>query len=182
MSGEKRYFLDVKQSARGVAWEHRLDARGENLALGMAQSHGFPEIVARVLAGRGVSQDEAARFLAPSIRDLLPDPASLTDMELAAARIAEAVRRQERVAIFGDYDVDGAASSAMMKRFLAHYGVASEIYIPDRIFEGYGPNPEAMRELARRGAGLIVTVDCGPNSAASIDAANEAGADGVVLD
>ncbi|MDZ5698324.1 single-stranded-DNA-specific exonuclease RecJ [Chelativorans sp. M5D2P16] len=182
MSGERRHFLDVKQSARGVAWEHRLDARGENLALGMAQSHGFPEIVARVLAGRGVSQDEAARFLAPSIRDLLPDPASLTDMEAAAERIAEAARRQERVAIFGDYDVDGAASSAMMKRFLAHYGVASEIYIPDRIFEGYGPNPEAMRELARRGASLIVTVDCGTNSAAAVEAANEAGADVVVLD
>lgn len=183
MSGEQqRYFLDVRKSARGVAWHHRLDARGEYLALGMAQSHGIPEIVARVLAGRGVVQEDAGRFLAPSIRDLLPDPASLTDMEKAAGRIAEAVVRRERVAIFGDYDVDGAASSAMMKRFFAHYGVEAEIYIPDRIFEGYGPNPEAMQELARRGARLIVTVDCGTNSAAAIAAANEAGADVVVLD
>ncbi|WP_163272833.1 single-stranded-DNA-specific exonuclease RecJ [Chelativorans alearense] len=181
MSGERRYFLDVRKSARGVSWEHRLDARGENLALGMAQSHGMPEIVARVLAGRGVGLDEAASFLTPSIRDLLPDPASLTDMEKAAARIAEAARRRERVAIFGDYDVDGAASSAMMKRFLAHYGVEAEIYIPDRIFEGYGPNPSAMRELAGR-ARLIVTVDCGTNSAEAIAAAEEAGADVVVLD
>ncbi len=181
MTGDKRYFLDVRHSARGLAWEHRLDLRGENVALAMAQTHGIPEIVARVLAGRGVEMDEAKRFLDPTIRDLLPDPASLTDMEKAAERLARAVQRGEKVAIFGDYDVDGAVSSAMMKRFLAHYGIASEIYIPDRIFEGYGPNPEAMRELAGR-ASLIVTVDCGVNSAVAIAAATEAGADVVVLD
>ncbi|MCR4268879.1 single-stranded-DNA-specific exonuclease RecJ [Nitratireductor sp. ZSWI3] len=181
-TGDKRYFLDVRQSARGLAWEHRLDPRGENVALAIAQSHGIPEIVARVLAGRGVGQDDAERFLLPTIRDLLPDPATLTDMDKAAGRIADAVRRGEKVAVFGDYDVDGAASSAMMKRFLAHYGVEAEIYIPDRIFEGYGPNPAAMRELARRGASLIVTVDCGTNSAEAIEAANAAGADVVVLD
>ena len=182
MSSERRYFLGVKQSARGVSWEHRLDPRGENIALGIAQSHGVPEIVARVLAGRGVGLEEAARFLTPSIRDLLPDPARLTDMEKAARRIADAVIAREPVAIFGDYDVDGAVSSAILKRFLAHYGVAAEIYIPDRLFEGYGPNPEAMRELVRRGAKLIVTVDCGTNSAPSIAAANEMGGDVVVLD
>ncbi len=181
MTGDKRYFLDVRSSARGLAWEHRLDLRGENAALAMAQSHGIPEIVARVLAGRGVDMDDAKRFLDPTIRDLLPDPATLTDMDKAAERLAHAVRRGEKVAIFGDYDVDGAVSSAMMKRFLAHYGIDAEIYIPDRIFEGYGPNPDAMRDLAGRAA-LIVTVDCGVNSAAAIAAANEAGADVVVLD
>jgi single-stranded-DNA-specific exonuclease len=165
-----------------VSWEHRLDSRGENVALGIAQSHGVPEIVARVLAGRGVALEEAERFLTPSIRDLLPDPAGLTDMEKAARRIADAVHAGERVAIFGDYDVDGAVSSAILKRFLAHYGVTAEIYIPDRLFEGYGPNPDAMRELIRRGAKLIVTVDCGTNSAPSIAAANEMGAEVVVLD
>lgn len=151
-------------------------------ALAIAQGQGVPEIVARVLAGRGVDATEAARFLDPTIRDLLPDPARLTDMEKAASRIAEAVAAKEKVAIFGDYDVDGAASSALLKRFLAHYGVPSEIYIPDRIFEGYGPNPEAMRDLVSRGASLIVTVDCGTNSAVSIEAAMAAGADVVVLD
>ncbi|CAN0656182.1 single-stranded-DNA-specific exonuclease RecJ [Nitratireductor aquimarinus] len=181
MTGEKRYFLDVRHSARGLAWEHRLDLRGENAALAMAQTHGIPEIVARVLAGRGVDIDDAERFLDPTIRDLLPDPATLTDMDKAAERLAHAVRRGEKVAIFGDYDVDGAVSSAMMKRFLGHYGIDAEIYIPDRIFEGYGPNPDAMRDLAGR-ASLIVTVDCGVNSAAAIAAANEAGADVVVLD
>lgn len=179
---DKRYFLDVRRSASGLAWVHRLDLRQENTALAIAQGHGVPDIVARVLAGRGVAQDDAERFLDPTIRDLLPNPRTFTDMDKAAGRIADAVLRGERVAIFGDYDVDGAASSALMQRFLTHYSVETEIYIPDRIFEGYGPNPDAMRELVGRGAKLIVTVDCGTNSAASIDAANEAGADVVVLD
>jgi single-stranded-DNA-specific exonuclease len=179
---DKRLFLDVRRSATGIFWEHRLSDRQDMIALAIAQGHGVPDIVARVLAGRGVQAADAARFLDPTIRDLLPDPASLTDMEQAASRIADAVTRKEKVAIFGDYDVDGAASSALLKRFLAHFGVESEIYIPDRIFEGYGPNPDAMRELVARGASLIVTVDCGTNSAASIDAAKEAGADVVVID
>src|SRR5690606_19400000 len=115
-------------------------------------------------------------------KDLLPNPASLTDMDRAAERIAAAIRNREKVAIFGDYDVDGAASSALLKRFLDFYEIESEIYIPDRIFEGYGPNPDAMRELVSRGASLIVTVDCGTNSAPSVDAALQAGAEVVVLD
>ncbi|ESX23212.1 MULTISPECIES: single-stranded-DNA-specific exonuclease RecJ [unclassified Mesorhizobium] len=182
MTGDKRFFLDVRQSATGVSWEHRLSERQDMTALAIAQGHGVPDIVARVLAGRGVTADQAERFLDPTIRNLLPDPASLTDMGKAATRIAEAVMAKEKVAIFGDYDVDGAASSALLKRFLTHFLVPSEIYIPDRIFEGYGPNPEAMRELVSRGATLIVTVDCGTNSAVSIDAAKAAGADVVVLD
>ncbi len=151
-------------------------------ALAIAQGHGVPDIVARVLAGRGVSAEQTESFLDPTIRELLPNPASLTDMEKAAARLADAIVAGEKVAIFGDYDVDGAASSSLIKRFLTHFSVPSEIYIPDRIFEGYGPNPEAMRELISRGAKLIVTVDCGTNSATSIEAAREAGADVVVLD
>jgi len=182
MTGDRRLFLDVRQSASGVSWEHRLTERQDMTALAIAQGHGVPDIVARVLAGRGVTAEQTARFLDPTIRELLPDPASLTDMEKAAARLADAVLAREKVAIFGDYDVDGAASSALLKRFLTHYSVPSEIYIPDRIFEGYGPNPDAMRELVSRGARLIVTVDCGTNSAASVDAAKEAGADVVVLD
>jgi single-stranded-DNA-specific exonuclease len=180
-AGERRFFLDVSSSACGVGWEHRLTPSQELAAVAIAQKHGTHDLVARVLAGRGVSAEEAQRFLDPTIRDLLPDPASLTDMGRAAERIGRAVLRREKVAIFGDYDVDGAASSAMLKRFLAHYGVEAEIYIPDRIFEGYGPNPDAMRELASR-ASLIVTVDCGTNSGAAIRAANEAGAEVVVLD
>jgi single-stranded-DNA-specific exonuclease len=179
---ERRLFLDVRRSATGILWQHRLSEREDMTALAIAQGLGLSDIVARVLAGRGVEAANAARFLDPTIRDLLPDPATLTDMEKAAERLAFAVARREKVAIFGDYDVDGAASSALLKRFLGHFGVESEIYIPDRVFEGYGPNPDAMRELVARGAKLIVTVDCGTNSAAAIDAAREAGADVVVLD
>ena len=182
MAGEERYFLDIRQSACGMAWHHRLDQRQENIALAMAQIHGVPDIVARILAGRGVTLDAAARFLEPTIRELLPDPSSLTDMDLAATRLVEAVKRRETVAIFGDYDVDGAASAALLKRYFNHFGMIAEIYIPDRIFEGYGPNPQAMQELVARGASLIVTVDCGANSQAAIEAANAAGAEVVVLD
>lgn len=182
MTGDKRYFLGVRKSATGLAWEHRLNERQDMVALAIAQTQGVSDIVARVLAGRGVTQAETVRFLDPRIRDLLPDPTRLTDMDAAAGRIADAVVRRERVAIFGDYDVDGAASSALLSRFLAHFGITSEIYIPDRIFEGYGPNPDAMRDLVSRGATLIATVDCGTNSAPSIAAAREAGADVVVLD
>lgn len=182
MSADRRFFLGVKESATGLSWEHRLTERQEVAALAIAQGHGTSDLVARVLAGRGIGAEETERFLDPTIRDLLPNPVSLTDMDAAATRIADAVTRREKVAIFGDYDVDGAASSALLKRFLAHFGLTSEIYIPDRIFEGYGPNPDAMRELVSRGARLIVTVDCGTNSAASIDAARAAGADVVVLD
>jgi single-stranded-DNA-specific exonuclease len=182
LNSERRFFLDIRRSIGGMAWEHALDARQENIALAMAQAHGVPELIARILAGRGVGLDEAAGFLDPTIRDLLPDPAGLTDMDAAADRLARAIARRERVAIFGDYDVDGACSAALLARYLAHFGVPHEIYIPDRIFEGYGPNPDAMRELAARGASLIVTVDCGSNSHEAIAAAREAGADVVVLD
>lgn len=182
MAGEERYFLDIRQSACGMAWHHGLDQRQENIALAIAQTHGVPDIVARILAGRGVALDAAARFLEPTIRDLLPDPSSLTDMDRAAARLSEAVKRRETVAIFGDYDVDGAASAALLKRYFNHFGMMAEIYIPDRIFEGYGPNPQAMKDLVSRGASLIVTVDCGTNSQAAIEAANAEGAEVVVLD
>ncbi|MAW86489.1 MAG: single-stranded-DNA-specific exonuclease RecJ [Phyllobacteriaceae bacterium] len=176
------YFLNVRQSASGLAWRSRLGPVEENAALAMAQTHGIDDLVARVMAGRGVTLEEAQGFLQPTIRALMPDPSSLTGMDEVAARIAAGILGGERIAIFGDYDVDGAASSALMSRYLRHYGVPHEIYIPDRIFEGYGPNPAAMRELRARGASLIVTVDCGSNSIEAIAAASDAGADVVVLD
>ncbi|RCS24527.1 single-stranded-DNA-specific exonuclease RecJ [Phyllobacterium salinisoli] len=178
----ERLFLGVSQSVTGFKWTDRLGLREANTALAIAQNHGMPDLVARVLAGRGVSLDSAPMFIEPTIKSLMPDPASLTDMERAASRIATAIANREKIAIFGDYDVDGACSSALLSRFLTHYGVANAIYIPDRIFEGYGPNPQAMRELAGKGASLIVTVDCGTNSAAAIEAAREVGSDVIVLD
>lgn len=178
----RRAFLGVETSVSGMRWVPRLDQAGENRALAMSQNHGMPDLIARVLAGRGVGLDEAASFLDPTIRGLMPDPDTLTDCRRAAVRIADAIARGERVAIFGDYDVDGAASSALMFRFLSHFGVTAEIYIPDRIFEGYGPNPAAIGQLIDRGAGLIITVDCGSTSHESLLAAQKRGVDVVVID
>lgn len=178
----EKIFLGVEASLSGQTWVSRLDQAGENKALSMAQTTGIPEIIARVLAGRDVTQGEAQRFLDPTIKDLMPDPSRLTDCDKAAARIVAAIARGERVAIFGDYDVDGAASSALMQRFLSHFGVTCEIYIPDRIFEGYGPNPQAIADLIGRGAQLIITVDCGSTSHESLDEAARLGVDVVVID
>lgn len=177
-----RAFLGVERSATGQRWVSRPDQAAQNRALAMAQQHGLPELVARVLAGRGVGVDEAPGFLDPTIRSLMPDPSSLTDCDKAAARLEQAIRTGERVAIFGDYDVDGAASSALLYRFLAHFGVTAEIYIPDRIFEGYGPNAAAIGQLIDRGAGLIVTVDCGSTSHEALAEAAMRKIDVVVID
>lgn len=181
MADHGRAFLGVERSLGGRRWQAALDERGEALALAMTQKQGLSEIVARVLAARGVKEDEAARFLEPRLRDLMPDPSVLTDMDAAASRLADACERGERVAIFGDYDVDGASSAALLWRYLKHFGIESRIYIPDRITEGYGPNPSAMRELADE-ASLVVTVDCGTAGIEAIEAGRQAGADIVVLD
>ncbi len=177
-----RAFLGVESSVSGQRWVSRLDQAGQNRALAIAQLHGMPELLARVLAGRGVGVDEAPAFLDPTIRSLMPDPASLTDCDAAAARLVRAIAAGERIAIFGDYDVDGAASSALLYRFLTHFGAEAEIYIPDRIFEGYGPNPAAIGQLIERGARLVVTVDCGSTSFEALEEARRRGIDVVVID
>ena len=178
----QRTFLGVERSLTGRRWRERLNAEGMATALAIAQRHEVPEIVARVLAARGVAADDAPAFLSPSIRALMPDPMTMTDMEKAAARIADAIVASERIAIFGDYDVDGASSSALMARFLRHQGLDPHIYIPDRLFEGYGPNVEAMRSLAGAGAKLVICVDCGSTSIEALTAARDLGMSVVVLD
>ena len=178
----ERAFLGVEQSLTGRAWRDRLDQRGADVALAMVQRHGVPEMLARVLAGRSVDPDDVAHYLDPAIRDLMPDPLTLSGMAEAAARLADAVMRGEQVAIFGDYDVDGATSSALLTLYLRQCGLDPFIHIPDRIFEGYGPNSEAIRRLAGQGATLLVTVDCGTTSLAPLAEARSLGMDSVVLD
>jgi single-stranded-DNA-specific exonuclease len=175
-------FLGVAASARGFVWRERLPAHAEALAAAIAQRLQVPETVGRILAARGVGLDGADSFLDPTLKGLMPDPACLLDMGKAAARIADAIRRGERVAIFGDYDVDGACAAALLARLLTHYGVPHRIYIPDRLYEGYGPNAAAIEMLAREGAALIVTVDCGTTSFEALAVARQAGADVVVID
>jgi single-stranded-DNA-specific exonuclease len=175
-------FLGVEASACGRIWAQRMDRDGEMTAAAIAQSHGVPDVVARVLAGRGVDVGSTAVFLAPRLRDLMPDPDVLQDMPAAVARLARAVTSGEMVAIFGDYDVDGASSAALLASFLRACGTPYRIHIPDRIIEGYGPNSEAIRALAAEGATLLVTVDCGTASHEPFETAREAGLDVVVLD
>ena len=179
---EGRTFLSVKQSISGKRWVDRLTPSLDTVALDIAQKADIPDLIARILAGRGVGANEAVDFLNPTIKNLMPDPHVLQDMEAAAKRIADAVEKQQTVAIFGDYDVDGATSSAVLYRFLNAFGVSARIYIPDRIIEGYGPNPAAIRQLIEEGAELIVTVDCGVSSFDALIEAEKLGVDVVVLD
>ncbi|WP_238257782.1 single-stranded-DNA-specific exonuclease RecJ [Methylobacterium gnaphalii] len=148
----------------------------------MTQAHGLPDLLARILASRGVRPDQADKFLAPKLRDLMPDPAVLVDMEAAADRLAHAVTTHESVAIFGDYDVDGAASAALLAGYLRNLDVPVQIWIPDRITEGYGPNVAAVTSLAEGGARLLVCVDCGTAGHAPLEAAKTLGLDTIVLD
>jgi len=175
-------FLGVSRSATGRLWRDRLDARGAAQALAIAQRHQLPEMLARVLAGRGVDLDAVTDFLDPTIRKLMPDPFTVTQMEAATRRIADAVARGERVAIFGDYDVDGATSSALLAWHLRHCGLDPLIHIPDRIFEGYGPNVEAVKVLAGKGTTLLITVDCGTTSVEALAEAKRLGMSVVVID
>jgi single-stranded-DNA-specific exonuclease len=179
---ENRLFLGVENSATGRAWRDRLDERGASRALAIAQRHELPELLARIIAGRNVEVDAVDAFLDPTIKRSMPDPNVLTAMPAAAARIADAVTRGEKVAIFGDYDVDGATSAALLARFLRFGGVESIVHIPDRLFEGYGPNVEAVRALAGQGATLLVTVDCGTTSIEPLADAKVLGLDVVVID
>jgi single-stranded-DNA-specific exonuclease len=179
---ENRLFLGVENSATGRAWRDRLDERGASRALAIAQRHELPELLARILAGRNVEADAVEAFLDPTIKRTMPDPNVLTAMPEAATRIADAITRGESIAIFGDYDVDGATSAAVLARFLRFGGVEPIIHIPDRLFEGYGPNVEAVRALAARGATLLVTVDCGTTSIEPLGEAKALGMDVVVID
>ncbi len=182
MLAQRRLFLDVERSVTGRAWRDRLDERTAAGALSIVQRHGVPELLARIVAGRGVELETFEAYLDPTVKRLMPDPEILTDMAAASQRLADAVERGEQVAIFGDYDVDGATSTAVLARFLRHGGLDPLIHIPDRIFEGYGPNLEAIRTLSERGATLLVTVDCGTTSIAPLEEARRLGLDVIVID
>jgi single-stranded-DNA-specific exonuclease len=175
-------FLGVERSVCGHAWRDRLDERGVARALAAAQRYDLPELLARVIVGRGIEVADVEAYLDPTVKRLMPDPHAVTAMEQAALRLADAVARGERIAIFGDYDVDGAASSALLARFLRSAGLDPIVYIPDRIFEGYGPNLEAIRGLAERGVTLLVTVDCGTTSIEPLAEARALGLDVIVID
>ena len=171
-------FLDVEHSLTGRFWAGP-DAALIRQAEALMQQTELPEAVCRILAARDVAAEEAAAFLDPKLRDLLPDPRRLRDMEPAAARLVEAVQHKHRIAIFADYDVDGGTSAALLLDWLRQLGRDATLYVPDRIDEGYGPNPPAMKQLAEA-HDLIICVDCGTLSFEAIAAAK--GTDVVILD
>jgi single-stranded-DNA-specific exonuclease len=173
-------FLGVERSLGGRRWRQR--SGDDRAGLALAQQMGLPEIVGRLLAKRGVDAAEAERFLAPRLRDLLPDPAHLRGMDRAVERLVRAVRSGELIAVFGDYDVDGATGSALLQRFFVAVGARLRVYIPDRQREGYGPNAPALLRLREEGAGVVITVDCGTTAAGPLAAAAAAGLDVIVVD
>ncbi|MGP1394652.1 MAG: single-stranded-DNA-specific exonuclease RecJ [Inquilinaceae bacterium] len=173
-------FLGVETSLTGRRW---VEAPGdERLARALAQRHDLPEVVARILAARGVGLDAAADHLQPTLRAAMPDPSSLKDMDRAADRLARAIAGGETIAVFGDYDVDGATSAALLLRYLRQVGAQPLLHIPDRQTEGYGPNAPALLGLHQAGATLVVTVDCGTLAFAPLEEAARARLDVIVLD
>ncbi len=149
----------IEKSLTGRRWIWR--PAEERLGQGLAEKHGLPELIGRLLAARGVSSDATADFLDPTLRAMLPDPSCMADMDVATERLAAAVQNSECIGVFGDYDVDGACSAALMVTVLRGLGCRVLHHVPDRILEGYGPNSQAMRGMVERGASLLICVDCG---------------------
>ncbi len=170
----------VARSFSGRRW--RLDAGDETLARQLQQELTLSPVLARLLAARGIAVADALDYLNPTLKKFLPEPSLLAEMDTAVARVKQALERGEHIAVFGDYDVDGSVSAALLGDFLAALGSPPRLYIPDRMTEGYGPSAPAMRALKVEGASLVVTVDCGAAGGAAFEAAREIGLDVVVLD
>lgn len=177
---ETAEFLNNSPSVSGRWW--RLRAADDRLVSAIMQMHDLPEVIARILVQRNIKPEEVESFLSPTLRRDMPDPASFKDMEKAAERIADAVINKHKIAVFGDYDVDGATSAAMIIRYFRSLGTDVRLYVPDRLSEGYGPNPQAMRTLASEGMVLCIAVDCGTTAFSALEEAAKLGLDVVVFD
>jgi single-stranded-DNA-specific exonuclease len=170
--GQDDFACGVSASLLGQPWRWRRNG-GDDLSLSLTD---------QLLLARGVEQSDLPRHRQPTIRDFLPDPSVFKDMDKAAKRLADAVERQEAVTIFGDYDVDGATSAALLVLLLRRLGLGAGTYIPDRLMEGYGPSGDALVALKQAGADLVVTVDCGAQEFAALEAATNAGLDVIICD
>lgn len=170
--------LGIAASLTGRTWRWR----GGNMELEGGIAGLEDGIVTQLLLARGVPRDDLARHMAPTLRSFLPDPSEFNDMESAAERIAQAVLGNEKVTVYGDYDVDGATSAALLIRLFRMLGHTADYYIPDRLLEGYGPSGEALVKLAESGSSLVVTVDCGAMAYDALAAAHAAGIDVIVVD
>ncbi len=177
---ERAAFLGIERSLTGRRWAARL--ADERTALAIGQRHGLPDAICRLLAARDVALEAVPDFLDPTLRKFLPDPSHLKDMDAAVARLVHAVRQGERIVVFGDYDVDGATSSALLLRFFRAVGGDIGVYIPDRRKEGYGPNATALVKIKEEGASVVVTVDCGVTAFEPLAEARRVGLDLIVID
>ena len=166
------FACNVERSLLGQPWRWRRNG-GDDLGV---------SLIDQLLLARGIEAADLPRHRQPTIRDFLPDPSAFKDMDKAAARLADAVEKGEAVTIFGDYDVDGATSAALLVLLLRRLGIEPATYIPDRLMEGYGPSGDALVALKRSGADLVVTVDCGAQAFAALEAATEAGLDVIICD
>ncbi len=178
-------LFGVERSASGRFWRTAYDEHDPaciRQARMLVQRHGLSDVVARILVGRGVETNAAAHFLSPRLRDLLPDPSVLSDMDAAAALAADMLAQEKPIAIFGDYDVDGATSAALLARAFRAFGHNPRIHIPDRLIDGYGPNISIVRDLHAAGVQLLVTVDCGTTSHKPLAEARRLGMRVIVLD
>lgn len=174
-------ILGVKQSVQTQCWTRRLPA-DDPAPFRIEQATGCNATLAKVLAGRGVTPEDASQMLAPSLRALMPDPSTLQAMDDAAMLLADAVEAGATVGLFGDYDVDGAASCALMARWLTVLGARPVVHIPDRVTEGYGPNSPAIDALVEEGVDLLITLDCGATSHEALAHARAKGLPVLVLD
>jgi len=180
VTGTEEALFGVTESIGGRYWTLR--QADERQAGALRQQFGLPDIVARILAARGFTTETANDFLNPTLRRQMPDPARFRDMDKAVQRVAAAIQANENVAVFGDYDVDGATSSALIARYFSALGLKPLLYIPDRKLEGYGPNIPAFEKLKGQGANLVITVDCGVTAFAPLQAAHDMGVEVIVLD
>ncbi len=164
----------------GRAWRAR--AANPEDVLAIQRSEGLTEVLARAIASRGVSPEAAADYLRPSLRNLFPDPSSFADMDEAARALVDALEARTAIWVLADYDVDGGSSAALLVRWFRAMGHEIEIYVPDRLLEGYGPNPLAFQRMKDASAGLVVTVDCGAAAHLALEAAADLGIEVVVVD
>lgn len=172
--------MHIENSFSGRRWD--LAACDEDKAAAIVNALQLPAVIARLLVSRGVALEEAQDYLHPTLKRLLPDPRVLKDMDKAVSRVVSAVKSGEAIAVYGDYDVDGSCSAALLSEFLSAVSTPPRIYVPDRMKEGYGPNAVALLQLKDEGISLVVTVDCGAGAASALSAAKDAGLDVVVLD
>jgi single-stranded-DNA-specific exonuclease len=178
MASQPASILGIDSSLSGKSWRWR----GGNMELDEGPSGLEVDIVTQLLLSRGVAREEIERHRTPSLRAFLPDPSEFRDMDFAAERLAQAVLSGEKITIYGDYDVDGATSAALLIRLLRGLGHDAGYYIPDRLLEGYGPSGEALVRLGEEGSSLIVTVDCGAMAHDALAMAHSAGLDVIVVD